>query len=597
MKNIRNQQQISEFVFANSGVSEKQICEWFSHASAACSDRGGIDPREIREYLDELISDNVLLLRNGKYYRRDYFKKDANENKSERMVSTMRTLPIILSMFSLLFSFGSPSRADEVPWTDEDTEQVWHWIKEKEVRWNSSTKPRNKDANEEEGEGILETFGTQYLPNAYAYYLETRATAKEREQVLNENFPNGRPTDEAGSALYDKVQKAFKTSLAEMFRRHDEICHFYLLHEFGAITDRELAKADSSQIKVILPVVIPRDEEYIIEAPGLEASDLSFAEKYMPESLAVFQRLETAFADGMKSGEEWLTHAALIDAKEPEALFQPALARLDAICKQMISISKTIKEKKLLHAVDEISSSDLAEVDHKLGLSLQKFEKELPIERWVRKGLRSGVELAKRHGNPVPFLIHDMVKIPGKNLMMGKTEVTGSQWNAVMGENPLYGSDGPCTNLTFDDCQLFLKKLNALALVKKSGMTFRLPTADEWLFACRAGGKYQKLSDGTEITKNNLDEVAWFKDNSGGFPHIVGQKKPNAFGLYDMLGNAAEWTQTKAESYYQDNRLIYGGPYYENSILWDDGPWNLERWREFKDESYGFRLCADSKAE
>jgi len=144
-------------------------------------------------------------------------------------------------------------------------------------------------------------------------------------------------------------------------------------------------------------------------------------------------------------------------------------------------------------------------------------------------------------------LITNMVAIPGKNFKMGKYEVTQAQWEAVMGENPsrFKGSENPVECVSWDDCKKFLEKLNSMPEVKESGLTFRLPTEKEWEYACRAGstGDYCKLADGTEITKSTLGEVAWYDDNSDNKTHTVGQKKPNAFGLYDMHGNVLEWCE------------------------------------------------------
>lgn len=81
-------------------------------------------------------------------------------------------------------------------------------------------------------------------------------------------------------------------------------------------------------------------------------------------------------------------------------------------------------------------------------------------------------------------------------------------------------------------------------LSKKTGKKFRLPTEEEWVYACRAGQAPEQL-DGEA-----LDKVAWHKDNSAsdahpdGKPHPVGKKEPNAWGLHDMLGNVAEWVST-----------------------------------------------------
>jgi formylglycine-generating enzyme required for sulfatase activity len=86
--------------------------------------------------------------------------------------------------------------------------------------------------------------------------------------------------------------------------------------------------------------------------------------------------------------------------------------------------------------------------------------------------------------------------------------------------------------VTWNDAQAFLKWLNGM----NANLTFRLPTEAEWEYACRAGT--------TDEVYGDLDSIAWYKGDSypGGF-HPVGQKRPNAFGLFDMLGNAEQWCQ------------------------------------------------------
>ena len=155
-------------------------------------------------------------------------------------------------------------------------------------------------------------------------------------------------------------------------------------------------------------------------------------------------------------------------------------------------------------------------------------------------------------------------RIPAKGkqaaFWMGETQVTQKLWTAVMGSNPSqFKNDDlrPVECVSWDDCQDFLKKLNAIDEVRYSGFAFRLPTAEEWEHACRAGstGKYCRLADGTEITDASVDRVAWFDGNSSGTTHPVGQKEPNAWGLCDMHGNVGEWTQTADGA----NRLERGG--------------------------------------
>ena len=145
----------------------------------------------------------------------------------------------------------------------------------------------------------------------------------------------------------------------------------------------------------------------------------------------------------------------------------------------------------------------------------------------------------------------EMVACPGiaTDFWMGKYEVTQEQWQRVVGTTPsCFGGKpkNPVESVSWNDCQDFIRKLNALPSAKASGFVFRLPTEAEWEMACRAGatGMYCRLADGTEITKETFGRVAWFVYNTNNQTHPVGEKEPNAWGLYDMHGNVWEWTET-----------------------------------------------------
>ena len=124
-----------------------------------------------------------------------------------------------------------------------------------------------------------------------------------------------------------------------------------------------------------------------------------------------------------------------------------------------------------------------------------------------------------------------------------KYEVTQALWEAVMGSNPSNwkGANLPVETVSWDDCQTFIRKVNAL-----TGKNFRLPTEAEWEFAARGGNN----SRGYKYAgSNNIETVAWYYGNSGSKTHAVGTKYPNELGIYDMSGNVWEWCQDWYDSY------------------------------------------------
>ena len=150
-----------------------------------------------------------------------------------------------------------------------------------------------------------------------------------------------------------------------------------------------------------------------------------------------------------------------------------------------------------------------------------------------------------------------------KPFYMGKYEVTQEQWFRIMGTNPSYnkGAKLPITDISWDDCKIFIKILNA-----KTSDRYRLPTEAEWEYSCRAGTT-TAYSCGDNLKKSdaNID---------GDSIKAVGSYRPNAFGLYDMHGNVFEWCNDCYANYPAGavidpkgpatgkSRVLRGGSYY-----------------------------------
>ena len=221
------------------------------------------------------------------------------------------------------------------------------------------------------------------------------------------------------------------------------------------------------------------------------------------------------------------------------------------------------------------------------------------------------------------------------DFMIGKFEVTQKLWKAVMGSNPSYfkGDNLPVENVSWNDAQEFIKKLN-----QQTGQNFRLPTEAEWEYAAR-GGTNTSLYNGENIIINgtnnspNLDRLAWYGGNCGqnytssagcdvsngynisgwsekqyndskGGTHPVGLKQPNAYGLYDMLGNVWEWCQDRYGDYSSSSQTNPKGPTSGSGRVRRGGSWfdyaggcrvsdRLSNSPDRRHYSLGCRLAAD----
>ena len=207
------------------------------------------------------------------------------------------------------------------------------------------------------------------------------------------------------------------------------------------------------------------------------------------------------------------------------------------------------------------------------------------------------------------------VRIP-HSFEVGRCLVTFGEWDAAQGDKSWrrvtgkqprrpadegWGRDRrPVINVSWDDAQAYVEWLS-----KKSGQHFRLLSEAEWEYACRAGsqedycfGQYEKL----------INDYAWYNRNSKGKTHPVGEKKPNAFGLYDMHGNVWEWCEDDWNGDYnskpeilkatgdawtignRDSRVLRGGSWHNDAGCLCSS-FRINHYSVFRGNIYGFRIA------
>ena len=230
----------------------------------------------------------------------------------------------------------------------------------------------------------------------------------------------------------------------------------------------------------------------------------------------------------------------------------------------------------------------------------------------------SAAELAKRFEVPAELTTilndeHPRHRVTlTKPFYLGRTEVTQGQWKAVMGTTPWKGKEFvnefvkegdnyAATYVDWNDAVEFCRKLS-----EKEGVEYRLPTEAEWEYACRAGTTTM-YSFGDDDSQ--LGDYAWSDKNAGQvgekYAHIVGQKKPNPWGLYDMHGNVWEWCQDWIGEYPAGDVTDPVGPDSDSYRGFRGGSWGVSAWYcrsadRFKDSpsfrhySLGFRVLRSS---
>jgi formylglycine-generating enzyme required for sulfatase activity len=194
---------------------------------------------------------------------------------------------------------------------------------------------------------------------------------------------------------------------------------------------------------------------------------------------------------------------------------------------------------------------------------------------------------------------HPQHRVTVKSFYIGKYEITQAQWQAVMGNNPAKFTGDlirPVENVSWNDTQEFCRKLNAL-----TGQTYSLPSEAEWEYAARAGT--------TGAYAGEIDAMGWHHANAGGTTHPVGQKLPNAFGLFDMHGNVWEWCEDTWKNSYHDmptdgaswlkgsdrDRLLRGGAWDGNAEICRSAVRNINAPPSDGFPNLGFRVVLSAR--
>ena len=296
-----------------------------------------------------------------------------------------------------------------------------------------------------------------------------------------------------------------------------------------------------------------------------------FARQYMPESQAVFERFRKECTETQKLRESLAEDLRVMNrVLDDDAGYCALCEKISELEKRESAWANWLKDAFFKHKAGMVTSEKLGDADAKLAKDSLAWENDV-----LKNIIKNSVAM---FGCPVT------VKIPGKNYAFGKYEVTQKEYESVMGKNPsnFKGGNLPVERVSWNDAVEFCKKLTERERAwgrMSANQEYRLPTEEEWEHACRAGTTTRYY---TGDSVEDLARAAWFGISGA---HPVGQKEPNAFGLYDMHGNVWEWTSTPYGSY----RVRRGGSWY-NSAYYCESSYRDNDSPDYRDYCLGFRF-------
>jgi len=239
--------------------------------------------------------------------------------------------------------------------------------------------------------------------------------------------------------------------------------------------------------------------------------------------------------------------------------------------KQALSSILGSPEPKKAKELIEPAKQELSELSETFKNSIDMNFVLIPAGNFMIGSHISPEEVARKYGGEAEWFKseHPQHKVTiSEPFYLQATAVTQGQWEKVIGENPSEfnkcGDDCPVKEVPWTDTQKFIDKLNDMEGTDK--FKYRLPTEAEWEYASRAGTTTD-FSFGDDSDK--LCKYAWYANNSKGKTHPVGQKEPNAWGIYDIYGNVWEWVEDDWHDNYD------GAP--DDGRAWVDDPRGADR--------------------
>lgn len=406
------------------------------------------------------------------------------------------------------------------------------------------------DADYMKGRALLEGFAEKYMPNAFKRYEKMRERMGEVQQTFNDDFLPKLP-ETCGSKvlkaeselMFARGLKALVRARVEYERVHDELCHYYSLYRVEALSGAELTVIDQSEL-----VVRPLGRNvlgYKYIAPQIkkhEGKIDEFAQKYMPESFAVYTSLKKEMDESQDLMNALAGELHLMDMTRVDRGSWALFGKIRHLCDELNDIVSVAEKFYSSYKLAEMSADAIAQEDHKLALSKQNYVKSV------------GGEIKERSFGSLVYR-GDMVVVPGENVLLCKHRVTQFEWMMVFdmetcedwrlgmkcrhylrggtmdrtwsvcpdGLNCSHGLNS-VRYLSWDQCRAFMNELNEIG---NYGLCVRFPTHDEWVACQDLGGHNDKKGARNERDSLGLysicdGTVEWCDEWIGGEPYAGG---------------------------------------------------------------------------